>query len=158
MKAWWALMCVALLNGALMSGALAGSWTTQCETDAITDEFSCQVFSLDTRVLLIFRRNQQTTVCIVGHDFPGRDGAVRVDKGKAVEFPDRACMASKALVNSLIKGRLVTIRRYEWPYDFPKDETGSLSGLKAAHDEAIEAVSPAKRKSKPAGEPINLIP
>lgn len=112
----------------------AEGWSIDCNRDAMNDRRECKLSSYKARLLVYygFAATPQS-VCIIGHDFPGRTGAIRVDSGSPVNTNRDGCAPAR-VATQLGSGSMVTTRRVEWPYDYDKDETASLSGAKAAMD------------------------
>lgn len=112
----------------------AEGWSIDCTRDAMTDRRECKLTSYKARLLVYYGyASNPESVCIIGHDFPGRTGAIRVDSGTPVNT-DRDGCAPARVAAQLASGSTVTTRRVEWPYDYHKDETASLAGVKAAMD------------------------
>lgn len=123
------------------SGGIKGShhgpaegWSIDCARDAMNDRRECKLSSYNTRLLVYygFAATPQS-VCIIGHDFPGSTGAIRVDSGAPVNTNRDGCAPAR-VATQLGSGLMVTTRRVKWPYDYEKDETASLAGAKAAMD------------------------
>lgn len=112
----------------------AEGWSIDCTRDAMNDRRECKLTSYKARLLVYygFAANPES-VCIIGHDFPGRTGAIRVDSGTPVNTNRDGCAPARVAAQ-LASGSMVTTRRVEWPYDYHKDETASLAGAKAAMD------------------------
>ena len=113
------------------------SWTPECKRDAMTDKVECQIYDYDAEILVLFLNSSKPNgVCVVGHDFPGRDSAIRIDGNKPIVIRGEACVSdptkAAAIVTKMQSGATTIIRKYEWPDDFPKDVKGSLKGFNAA--------------------------
>lgn len=114
-------------------GAAQG-WSIDCSKDAMTDRRVCTLTSYAARLLVYYGAAvSPQSVCIIGHDFPGRTGAIRVD-ARAPVSTDRDGCAPANVAAQLATGVSVTTRRVEWPYDYTKDETADISGAEAAMD------------------------
>jgi hypothetical protein len=112
----------------------AGGWSIDCSRDAMTDRRECKLTSYSARLLVYYGYSANPeSVCIIGHDFPGRTGAIRVDKAAPVTT-DRDGCAPARVATQMASGSMVTTRRVEWPYDYHRDETASLAGAKSAMD------------------------
>lgn len=110
---------------------ILSGWSIDCGTDAMNDRRKCSVTSHKARLLIFygFSANPQS-VCIVGHDFPGRRGAIRVDSNSPINTDTDGCVPAGAAIKQLASGSSVTTRRVEWPYDYGRDETASIAGAK----------------------------
>lgn len=109
-------------------------WFVQCETDRITDEKSCEIFSIQAELVILFNGSRSAPfICALNHDFPGRNAAVRVDKQRPVQIKDGRCVRSAALFEALLKGDKVVVRQVKWPRDYPSDTEVSLAGLPEAY-------------------------
>lgn len=112
--------------------SVASGWSIGCTKDKITDKRNCEITSHDARLLIWYGTSTSpTSVCIIGHDFPGRTGAIRVD-GQGAVTTDREGCASGSVVGALSKGTKVVVRYVEWPYDYSRDNEASLAGLSDA--------------------------
>ncbi len=105
-------------------------WSFFCQVDAMSDQRMC-VFHRGLGGLFISYGGQPApqSICVFGHDFPGRIAMIRVDKLPPVETDLSGCTSAKPLLDQLIAGSNVTVRRYEWPRDWPVDETSTLDGF-----------------------------
>ena len=122
-------------GGVRKSGAtFSGGWTINCEKDAMNDRRNCRISSTDNRIMILYDFSSAPKfVCIVGHDFPGRTGQIRVDANKPVTTDTDGCVGA-AYVAQLTKGSMVPTRRVERPYDYGQDDSGPLAGLPDAVD------------------------
>lgn len=108
-------------------------WFAECNRDAMSDELICATTNYDFGLLVFYYiKPEPTSICILGHDFPGRSGSIRVDKNKPVTTDEDGCTPAKNLIGQMVKGQRVITRRHEWPRDYPQDKGGSLAGLSAA--------------------------
>jgi len=111
---------------------LSKGWEISCRRDKMTDAQNCTVSGTETGLMVILAGSSEpSSVCAIHHDFPGRTAAFRIDKDKPVQTNADGCVPGP-FVNSLVKGRDVTVRSVKWPYDYPRDETGSLRGFSSA--------------------------
>src|SRR3546814_9826376 len=85
-----------LKPGAELTGE---GWSVKCEIDPITD---ANKWSLTARNLFLYMGSATTvqSVCIMGHDFPGRRGAIRVDKNAPFATSEGGCVSSPMLLRS----------------------------------------------------------
>jgi hypothetical protein len=110
------------------------NWSVNCGVDKIYGGRECVVTAAyDSGGPLIYfgKSNSAQQVCIIGHDFPGRTGAMRVDGNPPVRTDGEGCV-SGSYVNQLATGTTLVARWVEWPYDVEKDTETSLRGLKEA--------------------------
>lgn len=113
-------------------------WTFDCPVDAMTDRRACVVYNLEASIHVSYKRGSTPrTVCVISHDFPGRTAQIRIDANSPVTTNREGCVESPALIAQLKSGSKVTTRYYSWPYDYPKDSTGTLAGF----DKAIQLAS-----------------
>ena len=104
-------------------------WSIDCRQDAMTDKRECSISAREGRLFVFYGTSDAPeAVCILGHDFPSRRGAIRVDQGSPRRTADDGCVGA-AIMQQLMVGRKVITRRVEWPHDFPKDDEGPLEGL-----------------------------
>lgn len=109
------------------------TWSITCKSDAMTDARQCSLYSTDDPSFMIFYASSTIpqSVCIVGHDFPGRNGGIRIDKNDAHTTDQQGCVDA-SIIQELTAGTTITTRAFKWPYDYPVDRTGSLQGLPIA--------------------------
>jgi len=111
---------------------ILSAWHFSCKVDRMTDRRNCSLSDHGAWVLVYFGASENPqNVCIVGHDFPGRTGMIRVDGEPPVTTNTDGCVAGSYL-SAMLRGQLVTARRVEWPYDYSMDRSGSLEGLDEA--------------------------
>jgi hypothetical protein len=98
----------------------------------MTDKRNCKLTLHEARIFIYYGTSASPqSVCILGHDFPGRSGAIRVDTSPPVQT-DRDGCAPGRLAAAIAAGSMVTTRRVEFPYDYNADQTSSTAGAKAA--------------------------
>lgn len=108
-------------------------WFAECKKDTMTDKVQCTVTQSESKVFIFFKANlKPESVCIFSNDFPGRQGALRVDSSKAVETDEHGCAAAEPMFSEMKKGTKIKTQYYEWPYDYPQNASGTLEGLKEA--------------------------
>lgn len=112
------------------SSALDDHWSIDCERDKMSDKRVCK-FSNKIGGPFVFygSASQPQSVCILGHDFPGRQGQIRVDSNAPVTTDNDGCVPAARVLAQMKTGTQLITRRYEWPYDYPVDETTSLDGF-----------------------------
>ncbi|MDD2326045.1 MAG: hypothetical protein PHW63_08635 [Alphaproteobacteria bacterium] len=109
-------------------------WSINCRVDPITDHRNCSLSSSATALFISYSdSNSPEYICIVGHDFPSRKGAIRIDAETAITTDETGCISGK-YARKMSEGAMVTTRKYKWPYDYPSDLKGSLAGVKRAMD------------------------
>lgn len=118
---------------ALGTDVLSPAWNIDCRVDAMTDRRSCR-FNGDQLFVFYGISPNPTQVCILSHDFPGRRGMIRVDDHPPVNTGVDGCTSAANLLPQLRSGTSVAVRYVEWPYDYPKDESETLSGFNKAMD------------------------
>jgi hypothetical protein len=76
--------------------------------------------SLKSNIYLFLNlsKKDEETLCIAGHDYPGKKGMVRVDSNDPIETGVNGCLPlSSSLDSQMRAGTNITIRGYHWPYD-----------------------------------------
>lgn len=106
-------------------------WVVVANRDEMTDVTRWYVHHYQTGLMLgINRTGNLTSVCIVGSDFPGRIGAVRVGDNRAIPISNNCSLAAAPLLQAqLTRGGRLLVGKYEWPYDFRKDTEGSANNF-----------------------------
>ena len=119
--------------GSVLSPAMA--WQAECKINPMDDTQECQITDYDARILVFYGlAKNPAMICVIGHDFPGRLAAIRVDKNKMLAAEHEGCMSAGSLIEQMKAGRRVKVQYYEWPYDYPKYGEASLSGFEASLD------------------------
>lgn len=105
-----------------------GEWTIRARTDEMTDKELWHI-DHDEAHLMIFPSTSANTAtfCVLGHDFPGRQAMVRIDARPAVTGYTDDCFMSARLFADLQGASSIRTRRYEWPEDIGRDETGDVT-------------------------------
>lgn len=110
-------------------------WTAFCRVDAMTDEQSCSIFSGDGGIFLFYGAEKTPiSVCVVGNDYPGRIGMIRVGTQAAISTDETGCVPAGLVMEDLLDASVVTTRRFAWPSDIPQDKKSDLYGLSASID------------------------
>lgn len=109
-----------------------------CSTDRVTDRTTCRMNVLPQGTGIdgglyqtVNADGSILSACIVGHDFPGRTGAIRVDSNPAITTNTEGCIsgsAARRLERQLISGSTLVTRRVEWPYDYSRDREMLING------------------------------
>ena len=117
-------------NGYLDNAIL---YTFKTTTDKITDVTSC-VFHQDTNGIYVSVNpsGDVTYISLFGHDYPGRQGAIRIDKNPPIYSNERGVLPPTQTVSELLSGRTFVTRYYKWPYDWPRDFDKSTRGFQEA--------------------------
>ncbi|PWJ80598.1 hypothetical protein C7441_112140 [Pseudaminobacter salicylatoxidans] len=121
-------------GSAHVSPRLTGyGWSIDCRVDAMTDKRDCNISSKTGGPFVYYgSAASPQSVCIMGHDFPGRHGMIRVDSDAPIQTDNEGCVAAASILPQMKTGSSMTTRRYEWPYDYTRDETISLDGFAKA--------------------------
>jgi hypothetical protein len=113
-------------------GTLRG-WHTGCKTDKITDKRRCSLTSYEADITVIYTGSGKPRyACAVGHDFPGRVGAFRVDQNKPIKTNVEGCISGSNLHRFLAQmrnGSTTVARTVHWPYDYNRDTTADDTPL-----------------------------
>lgn len=108
-------------------------WSIGCETDKITDERRCSITSYDAGILVGYTgQGEPRFACVVKHDFPGRVGALRVDRNEPIITNREGCIAGGKLRRFLAQmrsGSSTVARSVQWPYDYNRDATADDTPL-----------------------------
>lgn len=114
------------------AGDILNGWSIDCQKDAMNDRRDCSLTSHEARIFISYDFGASPRwVCLLGHDFPGRTGEIRVDKSRSQRTDTDGCVTG-TYVAEMVKGTTVTTRLVKWPYDYSNDGTGSLQGLPSA--------------------------
>lgn len=119
------------------SSLLDDNWSFNCKTDAMSDKRDCTVTTKTGGPFIDYGSSTSPeTVCIMGHDFPGRAGMMRIDGNPPIATDDEGCVPASRIVSQMMKGKTLTTRRVTWPYDYTRDDTMPL----AAFPKLIEVI------------------
>ena len=111
---------------------IVGGWSIDCSRDAMTDQRKCKLSSYSARIFIYYGPSAvPQAVCIIGHDFPGRSGAIRIDAAPPIQTNRDGCVSGQ-VATALASGSKVTTRRVTFPYDYSADDTAAIAGLKSA--------------------------
>lgn len=115
------------------------NWSIDCRPDAMTDERRCEIdggkrhdFSVKMN-----RKGGISEICVTGHDFPGRTGAIRFDQSKAIETDQDGCIAGSYGAH-MLKATSARTRTVEWPYDEYIDRETPLMGFSDTYGLAVQ--------------------
>jgi hypothetical protein len=112
----------------LDAGLLEPAWSLDCSKDAMIDRRDCHLVSPNGEIGVYYGGGKLAWVCIAGHDFPGRKGAIRIDGGKPIETISKGCVDGN-VAKQLARAKDVVTRSVKWPYDVPRDNHLSMRGL-----------------------------
>lgn len=115
------------------SSAQLGEWEISCENDAMTDKRGCSIVSSENRLFIFVEKSKVSHICILGHDFPYRKGAIRMGKDKPITTDYEGCISGNH-IKKLYNAQNISLRYYKWPYDYFKDESSVIYRLKEAVD------------------------
>lgn len=119
-------------SGSLTNGL--STWSFSCSTDKINDQKKCEISNSSVDLFINYGASSSPRwICSIRHDFPGRTGAIRVDSNKAMTTDTDGCIPGSR-ISQLLTGKSITVRSVEWPYDYHRDATGPITGLKDAMD------------------------
>lgn len=105
-------------------------WSIDCTKDAMTDRRECSISSKFGGPFIYYGSSAQPqTICILEHDFPGRTGMIRVDSNAPITTDTDGCVRASSILTQMLGGTKAITRRVHWPYDYPVDETYTLSGI-----------------------------
>jgi hypothetical protein len=108
-----------------------------CSTDQITDNTTCrlnilpQLGGFGSLYQIVSASGSILSSCVVGHDFPGRTAAIRVDDNPAIVTNTEGCVSgatARRLERQLLGGKRLITRRVEWPYESMRDEVMLIEG------------------------------
>lgn len=109
-----------------------------CHKDRVTDITTCRmnVFPQGNRhggglSQTVSASGSILSSCIIGHNFPGRIGAIRVDSNLVIMTNRKGCISgatANILEKQLKNGRTLITRRVEWPYNYSQDKEMLIEG------------------------------
>ena len=112
--------------------AVMEGWSIGCHNDAMTDKRKCQIRSSNARLSISYINSKSpSSVCIIGHDYPGRFGAIRIDEASPIATNQYGCLPG-GMAAKIAKAKTFTTRHVEWPYDENLDKKSESTGLGAA--------------------------
>ncbi|UCI30799.1 hypothetical protein [Mesorhizobium sp. B4-1-4] len=122
-------------SGAISAGEsiLTALGMLDCRPDEMSDKKDCKIESkVGGPVIYYHQTSAPVWVCIIGHDFPGKTGMVRVDANSPVPTDDQGCVGANQILDQMLSGQVFKARRVEWPDEYPIDTKTSLAGLRKA--------------------------
>lgn len=109
-----------------------------CSKDRVSDRTTCRMNLLPQGsgndgglFQTVSASGSILTACIVGHDFPGRTGSIRVDSNTAIATDTKGCVSgstARRLENQLRQGSTLITRHVKWPYDYTRDREMLIEG------------------------------
>ena len=111
-------------------------WVIVANRDRMTDQVQWSIRHYQTGLMLsVNSAGRITSVCVIGSNFPGRSGMLRVGNNSAIAVPnDCNSRVGATLQAQLLQGGPLLVRRYEWPYDYGQDKEGIADNF----DKAVE--------------------
>lgn len=106
-------------------------WDITCRNDVMTDQKICSAKHSELGLLFALAGSTPQWLCLIGHDFPGRNGLLRLDKGSPISTADKGCIPW-AKASRIVGAKEAAIRIWTWPYDRPIDNTVDVSSVKSA--------------------------
>ncbi|MVA27625.1 hypothetical protein V6582_17515 [Agrobacterium vitis] len=97
-------------------------WLVKCKIDIMNDAKNCAIYDGLEHIVIDFKAmNRPVSICVIGHNFPGRHASIRVDKNKAVQTDEDGCIGGRYIVQ-MLKGQQFITRKVVWPYDNYDDD------------------------------------
>jgi len=101
----------------------------------ITEDFDEIPIKSGISLYLDLSDKDYEVLCVLGHDFPGMIGMIRVDKTPAIETKENGCLQlTKELDSQLRSGSKITIRGFNFPYSAPETRVIELGGYSEMSD------------------------
>ena len=130
--------------------SFSDTWSFHIRIDEMTDEQIITVtkdvyriseqfgeIRMDSSISLFINltdRNYES-LCVLGHDYPGMTGMIRVDKNPPLETRESGCLElTKDLDGQLRSGDIITIRGSNFPYRAPETHVIDLGGYSEISD------------------------
>lgn len=98
----------------------ADVWRISCRSDSMTDKRSCDLVNKSAELQI--QMSSTTTVsavCVLWHDFPGRNALLRIDDGKPITLVHGCVGGATAarIVRAMLNAKRLRTRWYTWPND-----------------------------------------
>lgn len=107
-----------------------------CRREQISGRSSCFMnVGFSNLKIGISPNGRAASACVMGHDFPGRAAAIRVEGYAMIRTAESGCVGASSaatLLRQLSSARTLHIQRVEWPYDVGKTRTMHINGKVAA--------------------------
>jgi hypothetical protein len=112
-------------------GRVFGNWRVGTSTDQMTDRVTIVINSDPVLLVSVLWTGSGEPILIVrGHDFPGREIEVRVDKGPIWTSSNNGSLPlNKSRIKALSSGSSLRVSYYHWPDDYPRIGNIELSGF-----------------------------
>ena len=122
---------------------LQDRWLIFCDNDSMTDKRTCQVINGSTSAgrstdvkFKLTGTGEITAICVNGHNFPGRVGAVRIGEARAQTTDEAGCInnqkAVKQMLAQLAVGVRIRTRHVIWPDDEYVDDDYHVTSIMLA--------------------------
>ena len=100
-----------------------------------SEEYGGRIIGYKIKLFLDLTDKDYEFLCVLGHDFPGMTGMIRVDKTPAIETKENGCLQlTKDLDSQLRSGSKITIRGSNFPYKSPITRVIDLGGYSEMSD------------------------
>lgn len=100
-----------------------------------SEEYGERTIGYKIKLFLDLTDKDYEFLCVLGHDFPGMTGMIRVDKTPAIETMENGCLQlTKDLDSQLRSGSKITIRGSNYPYKSPITRVIDLGGYSEMSD------------------------
>ena len=101
----------------------------------ISEEFGVNMASSSISLFINLTDRNYESLCVLGHDYPGMTGMIRVDKNPPLETRESGCLElTKDLDGQLRSGDIITIRGSNFPYRAPETQVIDLGGYSEISD------------------------
>ena len=112
---------------------LADRWSIDCGIDQMSDKRDCSITTENGGPFVYFGSSSSPqSICILGHDFPGRTGQIRIDKNSPIATDAEGCVSAARVLTQMKSGNEFLSRWTKWPYDYHRDSRYSLDGFNKA--------------------------
>ena len=125
----------------LSEDVFANYWSIDCHKDIMSDQRNCVIKSWSGGPRIFFEKQNIRSICVTGHDYPGRIALIRFGADQPVQTNVVGCTNSAKVINKITSDEVIYTRHVRWPYDRNVDKTIRLDGL-------AKAVSVAKELSQ----------
>jgi hypothetical protein len=127
---------------------IGDTWSIDVRKDAMTDKVKASVaryayahsviggkpmdilIKTEISLLLILSDRKHEYVCVAGHDYPGMNAFIRVDKNPAIDAGTEGCaLLTAGLEKQMRSGSKITLRGHNFPYKGADDQDIELGGF-----------------------------
>lgn len=103
--------------------------TAQRYAYTTTSEFGEIKLETDISLWLNLSNPKSEYLCVAGHNFPGKQAVIRVDRNAPILTNEKGCVRiTRNLDDQLLRGKEIVIRGYHWPYEGAETQTIKLGG------------------------------